>query len=168
CWKEVKTEPQLSSNPSQINIGHVHPDDRPAATQAISRAFRNGVPQVIFCRQLQSDGSYLITEFRAEPGYAVVVPVEPMAQMPDEPWTVSDDIGETGDAVRAARIIEQMHGAAFAFDASGRFTYATPVAQTSIAMTLEDLNRPLGKSPFLEGGDFGWKLGVHRSEARRV
>lgn len=129
--------------------------------QAISRAFRNGVPQIVFCRQIQPDGSYSVAEFRAEPGYAVAVPVAPMAQMPDEPWTRAEDIGETGDAVRAAKIIEQMHGAAFAFDPNGRFTYATPVAQTSIAMTLEDLNRPLGDKSFLEGGDFGWKLGVH-------
>lgn len=102
-----------------------------------------------------------MAEFRADPGYAVAVPVQPMSQLPDEPWTSVEDMGETGDAVRAARIIEQMHGAAFAFDAAGQFTYATPVAQTSIAMTLEDLNRPLGERSFLEGGDFGWKLGVH-------
>jgi PAS domain S-box-containing protein len=119
------------------------------------------VPQIIFCRQIQADGTYVLAEFRAEPGYRAAVPVEPMAQLPDEPWTSTDDIGETSDAVRAAKIIEQMHGAAFAFDAAGRFTYATPVAQTSIAMTLEDLNRPLGDQTFLDGGDFGWKLGVH-------
>jgi PAS domain S-box-containing protein len=119
------------------------------------------VPQIIFCRQLQEDGSYVLAEFRAEPGYDVAVPVQPMAQRPGERWTATEDMGETGDAIKAAKIIEQMHGAAFAFDASGRFTYATPVAQTSIAMTLEDLNRPLGDRSFLEGGDFGWKLGVH-------
>lgn len=119
------------------------------------------MPQIIFCRQLQGDGSYVLAEFQAEPGYGAAVPVEPMVQLLDEAWTATDDIGETNDAVRAAKIIEQMHGAAFAFDANGRFTYATPVAQTSIAMTLEDLNRPLGDESFLDGGDFGWKLGVH-------
>jgi PAS domain S-box-containing protein len=149
-------------SPGQNHVGHVHPDDRPAATQAISRAFRNGVPQIIYCRQLQPDGSYAMSEFRAEPGYAVSVPVTPMIQTPDQPWTVADDIGETAEAVAAARVIEQLYGAAFAFDAKGNFTYATPVAQTSIAMTIEDLNRPLnGGAAFIDGGDLGWKLGVH-------
>lgn len=159
--KEGSTEPSVSSDIDRDPVGHIHPDDRPAATLAISRAFHNGVPQIIFCRQLQADGSYALAEFRAEPGYDVTVPTQPMAQRPEEPWTSAEDMGETGDAVRAAKIIEQMYGVAFAFDANGRFTYATPVAQTSIAMTLDDLNRPLGEKSFLEGGDFGWKLSVH-------
>lgn len=143
------------------SLTFVHPDDRAAAEQAISRAFRNGVPQVISCRQRQPDGSYRLAEFRAEPAYRAAVPTQPMVQRPDEPWTVADELGETHDAVQAARVIEQLHGAAFAFDTAGRFTYASPIAQTSIAMTLEDLNRPLGSEAFLDGGDFGWKLGVH-------
>jgi PAS domain S-box-containing protein len=149
----------VATGQSQLSL--VHPGDRSAAEQAISRAFRSGVPQVITCHQRQPDGSYREAEFRAEPGYSVSVPVAPMVQAPDEPWAVADSLGETADAVRAAKVIEQLHGAAFAFDAAGRFTYATPVAQTSIAMTLEDLNRPLSGGAFLDGGDFGWKLGVH-------
>jgi PAS domain S-box-containing protein len=153
--------PQSTAAGGKRQLSLVHPGDRAAAEQAISRAFRSGVPQVITCRQRQPDGNYRESEFRAEPGYSVSVPVDPMVQAPDEPWTVTDSVGETADAVRAAKVIEQLHGAAFAFDAAGRFTYATPVAQTSIAMTLEDLNRPLGGGAFLDGGDFGWKLGVH-------
>lgn len=159
--EEANTEPSSSSNIDRDPLGRVHPDDRLAASLALSRAFRNGVPQIVFCRQLQDDGSYALAEFRAEPGYDVAVPVQPMAQRPEEVWTSADDLGDTGEAVRAAKIIEQMHGAAFAFDEQGHFTYATPVAQTSIAMTLDDLNRPLGEKSFLEGGDFGWKLSVH-------
>jgi PAS domain S-box-containing protein len=159
--EEENTKPSPAPDTGQDPVGHVHPDDRPAALLALSRAFRNGVPQIIFCRQVQEDGSYALAEFRAEPGYEVAVPVQPMAQRPDERWTAAEDMGETGAAIKAAKIIEQMHGAAFAFDANGRFTYATPIAQTSIAMTLEDLNRPLGDRGFLDGGDFGWKLGVH-------
>ena len=68
----------------------------------------------------------------------VVVPltgrnIDPLVHAPDEPWTTTDDLGETAEAIRAARVIEQLHGAAFAFDAAGRFTYATPIAQTSDA-----------------------------------
>jgi len=147
--------------PGRTVLDHVHPEDRLAAEQAVTRAFRSGVPQIITCRQCQPDGSYRTAEFRADPDYDVAVPTSPMVQSPDEPWTIADTLGETAAAVRAAKVVEAMHGAAFAFDATGRFTYATPVAQTSIAMTLEDLNRPLDGRPFLEGGDLGWKLGVH-------
>ncbi|MCR9282619.1 MAG: PAS domain-containing protein [Rhodobacteraceae bacterium] len=142
-------------------VDAVHPEDRANVAQATSRAFWSGVPQVIGYRHRQSDGSYRWTELRAEPGYQVGVEVSPLVHSPDEEWTVADSLGETSEAVRAALFVEKLHGAAFAFDAAGKFTYATPVAQTSISMTLEDLNRPLGGGNFLEGGDMGWKLGVH-------
>ena len=161
----VATAP--AARPTQVAAGTspasglVHPDDRPTAEQAAARAFWSGIPQVVSCRQLQPDGSYTLAELRAEPGYNVGVDVTPLVHAPDERWTTAEDLGETAEAIRAARVVEALHGAAFAFDAGGRFTYATPVAQTSIAMTLEDLNRPLGGGAFVDGGDLGWKLGVH-------
>src|SRR5690606_34423274 len=93
--EEANTEPSSSSNIDRDPLGRVHPDDRLAASLALSRAFRNGVPQIIFCRQLQDDGSYALAEFRAEPGYDVAVPVQPMAQRPEEVWTSADDLGDT-------------------------------------------------------------------------
>ncbi len=153
----ARTHPADTSPVSSL----IHPDDRPAAEQAAARAFWSGIPQVVSCRQRQPDGGWRLAELRAEPGYRVGVEVDPHVHAPDEPWTTTDDLGETAEAIRAARVIEQLHGAAFAFDAAGRFTYATPIAQTSIAMTLEDLNRPLGGGAFMDGGDLGWKLGVH-------
>jgi PAS domain S-box-containing protein len=143
------------------SLSAIHPDDRAAAEQAMSRAFRNGVPQIIACRRLSADGTYQLADFRAEPGYPVGVAVDPMVQRPDEPWSIAAELGETGAAVAAAKVVEQLYGVAFAFDATGKFTYTTPVAQTSIAMTLEDLNRPLSDGTFIDGGDLGWKLGVH-------
>lgn len=139
----------------------VHPHDRQAVAQARARAFWSGIPQIIRYRMRRPDGDYQPAEFRAEPGYDVSVDVDPLEITPDETWTTADFLGETVEAVRAAKVVEMLHGAAFAFDAAGKFTYATPIAQTSIAMTLEDLNRPLGDRTFVEGGDFGWKLGVH-------
>lgn len=160
--QEFTVPVELTTGPCVASpLTRVHPGDRAAAEHAMARAFRSGVPQIVTCRQRQTDGSYVAEQFRADPAFPVSVPVAPMVQLPDEPWTVSDMIGETAEAIAAARVIEQVHGAAFAFDAAGRFTYATPIAQTSIAMTLEDLNRPLSDRPFLEGGDTGWKLGVH-------
>jgi hypothetical protein len=42
------------------------------------------------------------------------------------------------DAVRAAKIVENLLGNAWAFDAAGRPTYLTPFAQTLVAVTLEE------------------------------
>jgi PAS domain S-box-containing protein len=139
----------------------IHPDDGPAVDQARARAFWSGVPQIVSYRARMADGGWRITEFVAEPSNVGGIRIDPMVHDPDAPWTIAESFGRTIDAVHAARIIESLYGAAFAFDASGQFTYATPVAQTSISMTLEDLNMPLGGGAFVEGGDFGWKRGVH-------
>ncbi|MGB3390174.1 MAG: PAS domain-containing protein [Pseudaminobacter sp.] len=149
-------------------LGLIHPHDRQAAEQAMARAFWHGIPQIISYRQRQPDGSYRWAEFRAEPGYAVSVDVDPMVAAPHERWTTSDSIGETGEAVQAAKAVERLFGAAFAFDAFGTFTYATPIAQTSIALTLEELNEPLSSKGFLDGGDLGWKRGVHPDDYEGV
>lgn len=146
----------------------IHPHDRQAAEQAMARAFWHGIPQIISYRRRQPDGSYRWAEFRAEPVYPVSVDVDPMVAAPHERWTTSDSIGETGEAVQAAKAVERLFGAAFAFDAFGTFTYATPIAQTSIALTLEELNEPLSSKGFLDGGDLGWKRGVHPDDYEDV
>ena len=139
----------------------IHPHDRQAVEQAMARAFWHGIPQIMSYRRRQPNGSYRWAEFRAEPGYAVGGEVEPMVSAPRERWTTSESLGETGEAVQAAKAVERLFGAAFAFDAFGTFTYATPIAQTSIALTLGDLNEPLSRANFLDGGDLGWKRSVH-------
>lgn len=139
----------------------IHPHDRQAAEQAMARAFWHGIPQIMSYRRRQPDGSYRWAEFRAEPGYTVGIDVDPMVSVPHERWTTSESLGETGEAVQAAKSVERLFGAAFAFDAFGTFTYATPIAQTSIALTLDDLNEPLSKEGFIDGGDLGWKRSVH-------
>jgi len=141
--------------------GPVHPDDLEAISQADARAFCSGVPQVVSYRHREAGGTWRWRDYRADPAYSSSIDVAPVIHGPDDAWTIAVSLGETGDAVRAARIIEDLYGAAFAFDAAGRFTYATPMAQTSIAMTLEDLNAPLGGGQFIDGGDLGWKNGVH-------
>lgn len=145
----------------KLPLDLIHPHDRPAAEQAMARAFWHGIPQLVGYRRRQADGSYRWAELRAEPGYGVSVDVDPMVSKPGERWTTSDALGETVEAVRGARAVEGLFGAAFAFDPSGTFTYATPIAQTSIALTLEDLNEPLSVDSFLDGGDLGWKRSVH-------
>jgi PAS domain S-box-containing protein len=159
-------EDGLANGPSSLDS--VHPDDRSSVSQVAARAFNSGTPQIVGVRRRQADGSYQWTEFRAEPDYSVSVAVDPMVSTPGEPWTLAGSLGETVEAVRAAQVIERLHGAAFAFDATGRFTYATPIGQTSNGMTLEDLNRPLGGGAFIDGGDLGWKLGVHPDDYEGV
>lgn len=139
----------------------IHPHDRAIATQAAAYAFWTGVPQVVSYRQRQADGSYRRTEFRAEPGYGISVEVSDMVSRPGERWTTTEAIGETAEAIRAAKVIENLYGKAWAFDAAGQFTYVTPSAQIAIDMTLEDLNKPVRGGSFIDGGDTGWSLGVH-------
>jgi len=146
----------------------IHPHDRPSVEQASTRAFFTGIPQISSYRQLQADGSFQWVEFRVEPGYSISVNVDPAVARQDEPWTTASSFGETGEAVRAARAIENLYGGAWAMDASGQFTYATPTAQTSIAMTLEDLNVLLDGRPFLDGGEQGWQRGTHPGDRRKV
>jgi len=140
----------------------LHPDDRIAIAQAEARAFCSGVPQVVsYRRRDRKSGEWRWHEHRAASAYPVTVAVPPLVHAPGDAWTVAASLGETTDAVRAAKIIEDIYGSAFAFDAKGHFTYATPTAQASLAMTLDDFNAPLSDEPFLEGGDLGWKNGVH-------
>ncbi len=143
------------------SIKSVHPEDRPAAARAAAYAFWTGVPQVLQCRQRQPDGSYRWAEFRAEPGYGVSVDVDAMLSGPDERWRASGTVGETFEAVRAAKVIESLYGKAWVFDAEGQFTYVTPAAQAAIDMTLRDLNAPVRGGKFVDGGDVGWSRGVH-------
>lgn len=151
-----------------LSMDAVHPHDRPTVEQATARAFFHGIPQVSSYRQLQADGNYRWVEFRVEPEYGVSVDVDPAVAMQDKRWTTASSFGETGEAVRAALAIENLYGGAWAMDASGQFTYATPTAQTSIAMTLEDLNELLEGKPFLEGGEQGWQRGTHPEDRKRV
>ena len=110
----------------------VHPDDREAIAQAEARAFCSGVPQVVSYRRRDADGGWRWREYRADPPYSANVAVPPLVHAPDDAWTRAASLGETRDAVRAAKIIEDVYGSAFAFDAEGQFTYATPMAQASL------------------------------------
>ncbi|KGE01312.1 PAS domain-containing protein [Rhizobium sp. YS-1r] len=157
-----------SAQDAPQSMDAVHPHDRSTVEQAAARAFFHGIPQISSYRQLQSDGSYRWVEFRVEPDYSISVDVDPAVARQDEPWTMASSFGETGDAVQAALAIEKLYGGAWAIDTTGQFTYATPTAQTSIAMTLEDLNVLLDGKPFLEGGRQGWQRGTHPDDSERA
>ncbi len=159
---------ELNQPEALSDMATVHPHDRPTVEQATARAFFHGVPQVSSYRQLQPDGSYRWVDFRVEPENGASITVEPAIARQGEHWTTADFLGETTEAVKAARTIESLYGGAWAMDASGQFTYATPTAQTSIAMVLEDLNLLLDGKAFLEGGEQGWQRGTHPDDRKRV
>ncbi|MBB3595137.1 PAS domain S-box-containing protein [Rhizobium sp. BK529] len=146
----------------------VHPDDRDLASHASSRAFWSGFPQIVRYRLLQSDGSYSWTEFRAEPGYTIADDRPAKISAQELPWSTTDALGETAEAARIALVLETIFGTGWAMDTTGRFTYATPNAQTTIGQTLEEMNKQLTELDFLDGGDLGWKEIFHPDEYERV
>ena len=146
----------------------VHPHDRAAIAQASARAFVSGTPQVSSYRQLQADGSYQWAELRVDSEQSASVEPSTHVAMLDHAWTAADSLGESVEAVRIAHFLEDMYGGAWALDARGRFTYATPTAQTSIGLTLEDLNESLDGREFIEGGEHGWKRTVHPDDYEQM
>jgi PAS domain S-box-containing protein len=150
------------------DMSEVHPHDRPAVAQASARAFVSGVPQVSSYRQLQADGSYQWVELRVNSEHSASVDPGIHVAMQDHAWTVAKELGETVEAVRIAQFLENLYGGAWALDARGRFTYATPTAQTSIGLTLEDLNETLDGREFIDGGEHGWKRTVHPDDYEQM
>ncbi len=142
------------ASPSAI----LHPDDRLAA----ARAFWTGVPQVMRYRQHQPDGGYRWTETRSEPGHTLSVDIEALAAELEQPVTASRPDASETEAVRAARIVEQLFGNAWAFDAEGQWSYLPIFAQTTLGFTPEALNAAL-----TEGG-VAWKPLLHPDEHDHV
>jgi PAS domain S-box-containing protein len=156
------------SGPGHPDMNLVHPHDREAVTQASARAFFHGVPQVTSYRRLADDGSYQWVELRVESEHSASVDPGIAVARKDDAWTAVESLGETIEAVRAAKMIENLYGGAWALDARGRFTYATPTAQTSIGLTLEDLNETLDGREFIDGGEHGWKRTVHPDDYEQM
>ena len=150
------------------DMATVHPHDRAAVVQASARAFFHDTPQVSSYRQLQADGSYRWVELRVEAGRAVSVDPSIAIAMKDDAWTTVEQLGETVEAVEIAQRLENLYGGAWALDARGLFTYATPTSQTSIGLTLEDLNESLDGRPFIDGGEHGWKRTVHPDDYEQM
>lgn len=152
----------VSDLPHSLSL--VHPDDRTAAAHAAARAFWTGVPQITRHRQLQVDGSYRWNETRSEPGYSVSVDIDDLV-------TDREPLGEAGldplveddaEPIRSAKVIESIFGNGWAFDAAGRWIYLHPFAQSSLGVTLEDLNAPLGE------GHTAWKRLLHPDDYEQI
>ncbi|MDL2403438.1 PAS domain-containing sensor histidine kinase [Rhizobium mayense] len=165
--EDIHADNEADTSVAQL-FRSVHAEDRDLAHHAASRAFWSGFPQVIKYRQIQPDGSYVWTEYRAEPGYSVAVETPAKVSAQHLPWTVAESLGETVEAQRIALVLETIFGTGWSMDTAGRFTYTTPNAQTTIGQTLEQMNEPLTEASFLDGGDLGWKRIFHPAEYERV
>jgi PAS domain S-box-containing protein len=169
CIVDSAPSPVLGPSASGMpDMSIVHPHDRATVTQASARAFFHGVRQVSSYRQLQADGSYQWVELRVESQHSASVDPGIAVARQDDRWTAAESLGETVEAVRAAKLMENLYGGAWALDARGRFTYATPTAQTSIGLTLEGLNESLDGREFIDGGEHGWKRTVHPEDYEQM
>lgn len=135
----------------------IHPYDRQAAAHAATRAFWTGVPQVMRYRWRQPDGSYRWRATRTTPEYGVAVEVTDLETQAERAATAASDspCDSHADAVRAARIVEDLFGNGWAFDPAGRWIYLPLFAQTTLGLTPDDLNRSL------DDGAISWTRLLH-------
>lgn len=110
-------------------------------------------------RQRQSDGSYLLLETRLKPDYETKVAVDdldPKIRVDGLSPETSDAVGS--EAIRAARIIENLFGNGWANGADGRCIYLPAFAQQTLGLTPEQINSSI------DDGDVSWKQLVHPDE----
>jgi PAS domain S-box-containing protein len=157
-------KPIIPSDNQSFN--RTHPLDRTSTAHAAARAFWTGVPQVTRHRQRQDDGSYRWTETRAEPHYRVSIDIDDVITTdgPQNEAVTSFMTPIDGDAdpLRSAGVIESLFGNGWAFDAAGRWIYLHPFAQSSLGVTLDELNAPI------LDGHTAWKCLLHPNDYNDV
>jgi PAS domain S-box-containing protein len=122
-------------------------DDKSTAAQMVAASFWGGTPfHIRYWRRL-TDGSHRWSEIRTEPQHepsgtlrwsGVSADVDDSNPTPQPPTKTASNPPNDDDAVRAAKLVECMLGNAWAFDAAGRPTYLTPIAQTFVGATLQE------------------------------
>lgn len=142
----------------------IHPDDRPAAAHAVSRAFWTNVPQVLKFRLRQPDGSFLWTNTRTDPEHGAHVEIKDLVAGGVGPMTSMVDTapGAEPAPVHAAKIVENLYGNGWAFDAQGAWIYLPLFAQSTLGKTMDDLNASLNE------GEISFKLLLHPDEYEEV
>jgi PAS domain S-box-containing protein len=122
-------------------------DDKATEARLVAVSFWGGVPLHMRYWRLQPDGSYRWVESRSEPlrepsgtrlwsSVTADIDDERPAQAP--PTKIAFNRSSDDGAVWAAKMVENLLGNAWAFDPAGRPTYLTPIAQTLVAVTLEE------------------------------
>ena len=122
-------------------------DNKAAAALMVAASFWGGTAYNMRYWQRQPDGSHRWTEVRSEPlrepngtqlWRGVVADIDDQRPGSQPPTRIASNPPNDGHAVRAAKILESLLGNAWAFDAAGRPTYLTPLAQPLVAVTLEE------------------------------
>ncbi|WP_454818964.1 PAS domain-containing protein [Labrys neptuniae] len=147
-----------------LSLSRIHPNDRTVAAHAAARAFWTGVPQVTRDRLRQADGSYRWTETRSEPRYSVSVDIDDLVT-DREPLAAKEaeaSLENEAEPVRSARVVESIFGNGWAFDAAGRWIYLHPFAQSSLGVTVDDLNASLKED------HTGWKRLLHPDDYEQI
>jgi PAS domain S-box-containing protein len=120
-------------------------DDKATAAQLVAVSFWGGLPFHLRYWRRQDDGRYRWVESRSEPlsepsgtrGWrAATVEIDDQSSGEAPPTKVASNPPSDDEAVRAAKFVESLLGNAWAFDAAGRPTYLSPLAQTLVAATL--------------------------------
>jgi PAS domain S-box-containing protein len=122
-------------------------DDRDTAAWFVAASFWGGTPFHMRYWRCLTDGSHRWTEVRTERFHepsgteewrGVVADIDDPTPRPQQPTKTASTPPSDDDAIRAAKVVERLLGNAWAFDVAGRPTYLTPVAQTFVAVTLEE------------------------------
>jgi PAS domain S-box-containing protein len=122
-------------------------DDRDTAALMAAASFWGGTSfHIRYWRHL-TDGGHRWTEIRTEPLHepsgtqgwrGVVADIDDPNPKPQQATKRASNPPNDDDAIRAAKVVERLLGNAWAFDAAGRPTYLSPVAQTFVAVTLAE------------------------------
>jgi PAS domain S-box-containing protein len=122
-------------------------DDHDTAARLIAASFWGGTPfHLRYWRRL-TGGNYIWTELRTESigdpagtqtWSGIHAAIDEPTPRPQSPTKTAFNPPNDDEAVKAAKVVERLLGNAWAFDAAGRPTYLTPIAQTFVEVTLEE------------------------------
>ncbi|MCC8938988.1 PAS domain-containing protein [Bradyrhizobium sp. Arg68] len=128
-------------------VGISAQDDKATEARLVAVSFWGDVPLHMRYWRLQPDGSYRWVESRSEPlrepggtrrWSSVTADIDDQRPAQAPPTKIASNPSSDDSAVWAAKMVENLLGNAWAFDAAGRPTYLTPLGQTLVAVTLEE------------------------------
>jgi PAS domain S-box-containing protein len=152
-------------------VGISAQDDKTTAAQLVAVSFWGGTRVHLRYWRRHCDGSYRWVESRSEPfrepsgtqvWRGVTADIDDQRPGLEPPTRIASNAPSNDSAVRAAKIVEKLIGNAWAFDAAGRPTYLTPLAQTFVAATLEEFQAAVD-----EGHTF-FKRTAHPDDYERI
>lgn len=155
---------RVTQSDSSQRLDLTHPEDQLSISHAAARAFWTGVPQITRHRSRQPDGSYRWIETRSEPGYSVSVEIGDLVTERDSAPLAgaNSSCNDEAEPMHSARVVESIFGNGWAFDATGRWIFLHPFAQSSLGVSLDYLNEAVDE------GHTAWKRLLHPDDYRDV